>query len=255
MPKFAANLTMMFNEFPFLERFQAAADNGFKAVEYLFPYDHPAELIAEKLASAGLKQALFNMPPGNWDTGDRGLACLPERRDEFASALKTSIQYAKVIGTPLLHMMAGNAPWASQAAITCYRDNLRRAADDAGKAGITVVIEPINGRDMPHYFLNDFDRALAFVTGIAQDNVKLQFDVYHRQILHGDVIVALRRMAGSIGHIQLASVPARNEPMTGELDDRRIFKEIDAVGYQGYIGCEYRPAEGTVEGLGWLKNV
>lgn len=255
MPKFAANLSMMFNERPFLERFQAAADAGFEAVEYLFPYDYPAALVAEKLASAGLRQALFNMPPGDWSAGDRGLASLPERREEFAAALRTAIAYAKVIETPLLHMMAGNASPHDGAAAASYRENLRRAAEATAEAGIGLVIEPINSRDMPGYFLDDFDRALQLIADVGHQNVRLQFDVYHRQILHGDVVMALRRMAESIGHIQIAAVPTRNEPTTGELNDRLILAEIDAIGYQGYVGCEYRPAGITEQGLGWLASL
>ncbi|PLK70291.1 hydroxypyruvate isomerase [Rhizobium sp. TH135] len=255
MPKFAANLSMMFNEVPFLDRFAAAADCGFTAVEYLFPYEHPAELVAERLQAAGLAQALFNMPPGDWAAGERGMAAIPGREADFAAALDTAIAYAKVIGTPLLHMMAGLAPAADPQAIATYRNNLKRAADRTGEAAIGLVIEPINGRDMPGYFLNDFDRAADFIAEMDAAHVKLQFDVYHRQILHGDVIMALRQMAPVIGHIQIASVPERHEPLTGELDDLRIFAEIDAIGYQGYVGCEYRPAAGTREGLGWMSRL
>lgn len=255
MPKFAANLSMLFNEVPFLDRFAAAADCGFTAVEYLFPYDHPAELVAERLQGAGLAQALFNMPPGDWAAGERGMAALPGRESDFAAALDTSISYAKVIGTPLLHMMAGLAPATDPAAIATYLENLKLAADRTGEAGIGLVIEPINGRDMPGYFLNDFNRARDFIAEMDAAHVKLQFDVYHRQILHGDVIMALRQMAPIIGHIQIASVPERHEPLTGELDDLRIFAEIDAIGYQGYVGCEYRPATGTREGLSWMSKL
>ena len=255
MPKFAANLSMMFNEVPFLDRFAAAADCGFTAVEYLFPYEHPAELVAERLQAAGLAQALFNMPPGDWAAGERGMAALPGREVDFSAALETAIAFAKVIGTPLLHMMAGLAPASDPQAIVTYSDNLKRATDRTGEAGIGLVIEPINGRDMPGYFLNDFNRAIDFISDMDAAHVKLQFDVYHRQILHGDVIMALRQMAPVIGHIQIASVPERHEPLTGELDDLRIFAEIDAIGYQGYVGCEYRPASGTREGLGWMSRL
>lgn len=255
MPKFAANLSMMFNEVPFLDRFAAAAKCGFTAVEYLFPYDHPAELVAGRLQAAGLTQALFNMPPGNWAAGERGLAALSGREAEFAAALDTAISYAKVIGTPLLHMMAGLAPPTDSQAVATYRDNLKRAMEATGEAGVGLVIEPINGRDMPGYFLNDFNRAVDFIGEMNAAHVKLQFDIYHRQILHGDVIVALRNMAPVIGHIQTASVPERHEPLSGELDDRRIFAEIDATGYQGYVGCEYRPAASTIEGLGWMNKL
>jgi hydroxypyruvate isomerase len=255
MPKFAANLSMMFNEVPFLDRFAAAADCGFTAVEYLFPYDHPAEVVAERLRAAGLAQALFNMPAGDWEAGERGMAALPGREADFAAALDTAIAYAKVIGTPLLHMMAGLAPATDPEAIKAYRGNLKRATERTGEAGIGLVIEPINGRDMPGYFLNDFNRAVDVVNETNAAHVKLQFDVYHRQILHGDVIMALRQMMPIIGHIQIASVPERHEPLTGELDDRRIFAEIDAIGYRGYIGCEYRPAGGTHDGLSWMKKL
>lgn len=254
MPRFAANLSMMFNEYDFLDRFQAAADAGFKAVEYLFPYDYPPETIAGRLHNAGLEQALFNMPPGNWAAGDRGLAALPERRAEFEAAVDLAIRYAGIIGTPFLHMMAGIADAGEEMAVRSYREALALAADRTEQAGIGLVIEPINKRDMPGYFLNDFDQALAFVTGIGRPHVKLQFDIYHRQILHGDVLTGLRAMMPHIGHIQVASVPKRNEPGTGELNDRAIFSEIDALGYAGFIGCEYRPAGRTEEGLGWMAE-
>ena len=252
MPLFAANLTMMFTEHAFLDRFQAAADAGFEAVEYLFPYDHPAEVVAARLKAAGLKQALFNMPPGDWSKGERGLAALPGRSGEFRASVDHAIRYAGVIGTPLLHMMAGIADASDAAAARSYRDALRFAADRTGEAGIGLVIEPINRRDMPGYFLNDFDQALAFVTELDRPHVKLQFDIYHRQILHGDVITGLRTMIAHVGHIQIAAVPGRNEPGTGELDDIRICAEIDALGYTGFVGCEYRPKRGTVDGLGWM---
>lgn len=254
MPKFAANLSMMFVERPFMERFGSAAAAGFPAVEYLFPYDHPALLVREALDKAGLTQALFNMPPGDWQAGDRGLAALPGRTREFTRALAKSVEYAAIIGSRLLHMMAGIADWQDPSAIRTYTENLRRAADATGEAGIGLVVEPINKRDMPGYFLNDFDRAVDFIGAIGMPHVKLQFDIYHRQILHGDVIVALKSLAPVIGHIQIAAVPLRSEPTTGELDDCRILEVVDAIGYQGYVGCEYRPAGTTQEGLGWLRQ-
>jgi 2-dehydrotetronate isomerase len=255
VPKFAANLSMMFTEVPFLDRFRAAADCGFTAVEFLFPYEHAAEVIADKLSEAGLVQALFNMPPGNWDGGERGLAALPGRESEFAQSVETAISYAGVIGAPRVHMMAGIVSARDTAATNAYQENLKRAAELTGEAGIGLVIEPINGRDMPGYFLDNFDRAVGFIAETNLPHVQLQFDIYHRQILHGDVIMALRRFAPLIGHIQVASVPDRHEPLSGELDDLRIFTEIDAVGYQGYVGCEYRPRRGTKDGLGWMVKV
>ncbi|WP_018897861.1 2-oxo-tetronate isomerase [Rhizobium sp. 2MFCol3.1] len=255
MPRLAANLTMMFNEHAFLDRFQAAADAGFEAVEYLFPYDHPADVVAGRLQAAGLKQALFNMPPGDWAAGERGLAALPERRDEFRAAVGKAIQYAKAIQSPLLHMMAGIADANDPAASACYRDALAYAADATARDGIGLVIEPINGRDMPGYFLNDFNLAVGLIAELNHANVKLQFDIYHRQIIHGDVLVGLEKTMPVIGHVQIASVPKRNEPGTGELDDFRILAALDELGYRGYVGCEYRPAGETVAGLGWMKRL
>jgi hydroxypyruvate isomerase len=254
MPRFAANLSMMFNEHVFLDRFQAAADHGFKAVEYLFPYDFPADVVAERLAASGLKQALFNMPPGDWAAGDRGLASLPARRDEFRRSVETALHYARVIGAPLLHMMAGLSDARDPAAAAAFREALAFAADRTAEEGVGLVIEPINGRDMPGYFLNDFDRALDLIGDLGHPNVRLQFDVYHRQILHGDVLVGLEKAMPLIGHVQIASVPRRHEPGTGELDDFRIFEALDALGYDGYVGCEYRPERDTVAGLGWLTR-
>ncbi|MDQ0322614.1 hydroxypyruvate isomerase [Pararhizobium capsulatum DSM 1112] len=255
MPRFAANLSMMFNEVDFLDRFDAAAKAGFTAVEYLFPYDFPAEMVAEQLRNAGLSQALFNLPPGDWAKGERGLAALPERRDEFRQSVAKAVDYGQIIGTPLLHMMAGIAPHDDPATIASYRDSVSFAADAAGVAGIGLVLEPINSRDMPGYFLNDFNRAADLMADLSHPNIKLQFDIYHRQIIHGDVLVALEQMMPIIGHVQIASVPKRHEPGTGELDDYRIFAALDALGYQGYVGCEYRPAGGTLEGLDWLDKV
>ncbi|WP_438754191.1 2-oxo-tetronate isomerase [Pararhizobium sp. O133] len=254
MPRFAANLSMMFNEVDFLDRFAAAANAGFKAVEYLFPYDFPAETVAERLQAAGLKQALFNLPPGDWAKGERGLASLPERKDEFCQSVAKAVAYGKIIGTPLLHMMAGIAPHNDASAIASYRDAASYAADATGAAGIGLVIEPINSRDMPGYFLNDFNRAADLIADLGHPNIRLQFDIYHRQIINGDMLVALEQMMPIIGHVQIASVPKRQEPGTGELNDFRIFAALDALGYTGYVGCEYRPANGTVEGLGWLSG-
>ena len=254
MPRFAANLTMMFNELSFLDRFAAAADCGFAAVEFLFPYEHAPEEIAERLTQSGLKQALFNLPPGDWAGGDRGLAALPARRDEFRRSVGTALDYARVLEVPNIHMMAGIASPLAAAAIDAYRDALRFAADAAAEAGVGLLIEPINGRDMPGYFLNDFNRAAGFIGDLGHPAVKLQFDVYHRQIMHGDVLKALGAMMPIIGHVQIASVPVRHEPGSGELDDFRIFEALDTLGYAGWVGCEYRPAGATRDGLDWMKR-
>ncbi|MFA7413408.1 MAG: 2-oxo-tetronate isomerase [Rhizobium sp.] len=253
MPRFAANLTMMFNETGFLDRFAAAAAAGFKAVEFLFPYEFDADVIRSQLEAAGLTQALFNLPPGDWAAGERGLAALTGREGEFRQSVDTALRYASATGVGRLHVMSGLANRSDAKARDSFRASLALACDKAGEAGLDVLIEPINPRDMPGYFLNDFNFAADLIADMGRPNLKLQFDIYHRQIIHGDVIRGLREMMPIIGHIQIASVPARNEPGTGELDDFRVLRELDALGYAGYVGCEYRPAGDTVAGLGWLK--
>jgi hydroxypyruvate isomerase len=255
MPRFAANLTMMFTEYAFLDRFQAAADAGFSAVEFLFPYDFAPDDIAKRMSKAGVVPALFNMPPGDWARGERGLAALGGREDEFRASVETALHYARILDVPTLHMMAGIADPFDPAAVRCFDASLAYAAEQAAGAGVTVVIEPLNGRDMPGYFLRDFGQAHELVARAKSANVKLQFDIYHRQILHGDVIIGLSQMMPQIGHIQIASVPDRHEPGSGELDDFRILAEIDALGYAGYVGCEYRPAGRTEDGLAWMERV
>jgi 2-dehydrotetronate isomerase len=253
MPKFAANLTMMFNEWAFLDRFKAAADVGFEAVEFLFPYDYPPEEIADQLTQNGLKQALFNLPPGDWAKGERGLAALPESAEEFQKSVQTALDYAVQLNVPTLHMMSGLANKANEPAVAAYRKALEFTCEAAAPHGINIVIEPINARDMPGYFLSDFSFAANLIADMALPNLRLQYDIYHRQIIHGDVMMSLEKLMPIIGHVQIASVPKRHEPLTGELDDARIFQYLDALGYQGFVGCEYRPANGTVDGLGWLK--
>ncbi len=252
MPRFAANLTLMFTERPFADRFDAAAAAGFTAVEFLFPYALEPEAVAERLDRNRLDLALFNLPPGDWEAGDRGVAALPERAAEFAASLPTALRYAKVCGAKRLHLMAGRADKADPAALRCYRDSVTRAAEALGAQGIDLVLEPINGRDMPGYFLNDFEWAAAFINGLGLPNLKLQFDLYHRQIMHGDVAMALRRMMPMIGHVQVASVPSRNEPDGEELNWPFLFDELDRLGYAGFVGCEYRPRGRTEDGLGWF---
>lgn len=252
MPRFAANLTMMFTETPFAERFDAAAAAGFTAVEFLFPYALEPEEVAERLLRNRLDVALFNMPPGNWEAGDRGMAALPERAAELQQSIATALRYAKATGVPRLHLMAGLADSTDPASARTYRDSVTRCAETLGAHGLDLVLEPINGRDMPGYFLNDFERAAELIDEIALPNLKLQFDLYHRQILHGDISMALRRMLPMIGHIQIASVPSRNEPDGEELNWPFLFAELDRLGYDGYVGCEYRPRGRTQDGLGWF---
>lgn len=251
MPRFAANLTMLFNERPFLDRFAAAADAGFRAVEFLFPYDHPAEAVRKAADAAGVQIVLFNMPPGDWAAGERGIAAFPDRAEEFSRAVATALDYAAVLSVPRLHLMAGVAP-ADATHLARYRDAISEAAERAAPLGIDILLEPLNGRDVPGYLLADFAMAAAEIARLQRPNVKLQFDIYHRQIMHGDVLTALKEMLSIIGHIQTASVPARNEPGTGELNDARIFEWLDEIGYQGHIGCEYRPLSSTEAGLGWI---
>ncbi len=253
MPQFAANLTMMFTEWPFLDRFDAAANSGFTAVEYLFPYEHPPEAIAVRLARNGLTQALFNLPPGDWSAGERGLAALPGRLDEIMAGTERALAYAEATGAKRLHLMSGLGQPSDAATAAIYRRAVAATTERLANAGIDLLLEPINRRDMPGYFLSDFAIAEALIAELGLPNLKLQFDIYHRQILHGDVTMALRRLMPMIGHVQIASVPARNEPDGGEISYPFLFEELDRLGYDGYVGCEYRPLQGTREGLGWFN--
>jgi hydroxypyruvate isomerase len=252
VPRFAANLSFLFTERPFLERFAAAAAAGFRAVEILFPYDHLAEAVAERLAASELELALFNLPPGDWAAGERGLAALPSRAAEFRASVDRALGYAQVTRTTRLHALAGLADSGDKAAAAAYRDALAYACERAGPLGIDVLIEPINGRDIPGYFLDSFERAAELIEAMRLPNLRLQFDVYHRQILRGDVIRGLAALMPLIGHVQVASVPDRREPGSGEIDDAAVFAALDRLGYRGFVGCEYRPAGRTEDGLGWF---
>lgn len=257
MPKFAANLTMMFNEVPYPQRFAAAAKAGFAAVEFLFPYDYPPAEVARWLQEAGLKNALFNMPPGDWAAGERGVASLPGREEEFRAGVARAIEYARALGTPSIHAMAGLLP--SGADRKRHREvfvaNLRHAAKALAGEGRTLLIEPINSRDIPGYFLNTQAEAHAIREEIDQPNLKVQMDFYHAQIVEGDLSVTLRKHIAHVGHVQIASVPDRHEPDEGEIDYRHIFRLLDELGYPGWVGCEYRPRGRTEDGLGWLKEL
>lgn len=255
MPRFAANLSMMFTEWAFLDRFAAAADAGFTAVEYLFPYDHHPDQIAGKLSAAGLTQALFNLPPGDWSAGERGLAACPERQAAFRDALETALPYIAATNVRRLHAMSGCADPAKPRARDIYLENLCWAADILAGHDVELLIEPINPRDMPGYFMRDFGLAHDILSAANRPNLRLQFDIYHRQILHGDVTTALRDLMPLIGHIQIAGVPHRHEPDFGELNYAFLFEEIDRLNYQGFIGCEYRPRAGTIAGLAWLREM
>ncbi len=252
MPRFAANLSMMFNEVPFLDRFDAAAQAGFTAVEFLFPYDHPPEAIAERLKRNGLTQALFNLPPGNWDAGEKGFAALPDRFADLQASLTTALPYAKATGVKRVHLMAGMTG-RSDATVAAFRKSVVAAAEFFAPHGLDVVLEPINSRNIPGYFLNGFGFARDLIEELRLANLKLQFDIYHCQIIHGDVTMRLREMMPIIGHIQIASIPSRNEPDGEELNYPFLFDELDRLGYGGFVGCEYNPRGKTTDGLAWFK--
>jgi len=257
MPKFAANLTMMFNEVPFPQRFAAAARAGFEAVEFLFPYDHAPHEVAQWLNENGLTNALFNMPPGDWANGERGLAALPGREAEFRAGVARALEYAQALGTKRLHAMAGLVPAgaARERHREVFIDNLRYAARELARHGITLLIEPINPRDMPGYFLGSQAEAHAIRAAVGEPNLQVQLDFYHAQIVEGDLATGLRKHFAGVGHVQIASVPERHEPDDGEVNYRYLFRLLDELGYDGWVGCEYRPRGRTEDGLGWMATL
>jgi 2-dehydrotetronate isomerase len=254
MPRFAANLSMMFTEHPFLDRFAAAAKAGFTAVEFLFPYDYPSEEIGKRLRDAGLTQALFNLPPGDWAAGEKGFAALPARFDDLKASLATALPYAQATGVGRVHLMAGIAQRSDAKAVEAFYKSVAYAAEFFAPHGLDVVLEPINPRNVPGYFLNDFHVARDLIRELKLPNLKLQFDIYHCQIIHGDVTMRLREMMDIIGHIQIASVPSRNEPDGEELNYPFLFAEFDRLGYAGFVGCEYNPRGRTEDGLAWFDQ-
>lgn len=255
MPKFAANLSMMFNEVPFPERFAAAAKAGFKGVEFLFPYDYTPAEVAGWLKENKLENALFNLPPGDFAGGERGIASLPGREQEFRDGVAKAIDYALALGTPKVHCMAGLFPAGADRGKhrAVYVENVRYAAQELAKHGRMLVIEPINPRDIPGYFINTQAEGHAICKEIGLPNLKVQMDFYHCQIVEGDLTMTFKNNFVGIGHVQIASVPTRNEPDQGEINYRHIFKLLDEMGYDGWVGCEYRPRGRTEEGLGWLE--
>ena len=262
MPKFAANLSMLYPELAFLDRFEAAAQDGFKAVEYLFPYAFEPAEIAARLKAHGLQQVLFNAPPGDWDAGERGLACRPGREAEFRTGFALALDYAAALNCPRIHVMAGLLPAGSdrEALSATYIRNVRWAAGEAARQGVHVLIEPINLRDMPGFFLNRQDQAHQIIAEVGAPNLQVQMDLYHCQITEGDLAMKLRQYlpTGNVGHLQIAGVPQRHEPDLGELNYPYLFEVLDELGYTGWVGCEYRPKAGllpggTSAGLGWLK--
>jgi hydroxypyruvate isomerase len=257
MPHFAANLSMLYPEHDFLDRFAAAARDGFEAVEYLFPYAWQAADLAQRLADHRLQQVLFNAPPGDWDAGERGIACLPGREDEFRRGFDRALHYAQALACPRVHVMAGRvAPDAERArAQATYEGNLAWAARQASGLGCDVLIEPINTRDIPAYFLSRQDEAHRVVQAIGASNLKVQMDLYHCQIVEGDLSAKLRQYlpTGRVGHLQIAGVPDRHEPDVGELNYPCLFALLDELGWNTPIGCEYRPRAGTSAGLAWFE--
>lgn len=253
MPRLAPNLSLMFTELPFAERFEAAARWGFRGVEFHFPYLLDPEAIRQHLDLNGLEQVLFNMPPGDWDAGERGLAALPGRQAEFEQGIEQVTRYASELGCTRVHCMAGIAEHSGRNE-RLYKENLRRACRALKPYGIDVLIEPINTRDMPGYFLSHTGTARAVIEELAEPNLGLQFDVYHCQIMEGDLTTHLIDLKHLIGHVQIAGVPGRNEPDTGEVNYAHIFQALDDLGYDGWVGCEYKPKNGTEEGLRWLQK-
>jgi len=255
MPKFNANLTMLFNEVDFLDRFDAAANAGFKGVEYLFPYSYTKEQLAERLAKNRLIQVLHNLPAGDWAKGERGIACLSDRVGEFQDGVGKAIEYARALQCKQVNCLAGIAPTGVDPAKLrdTFVGNLQFAAGKLKAAGIALLIEPCNTRDIPGFYLNRSKQAIEIIDDVGSDNLFLQYDIYHMQIMEGDLAPTIQRNLGSIRHLQLADNPGRNEPGTGEINYPFLFQFIDKLGFTGWIGCEYKPRGTTVDGLAWLK--
>jgi len=256
MIRLAANLSMLFTEHDFLDRFAAAAAAGFRGVEYLFPYAYAAETLRAALDETGLEQVLFNLPPGDWAAGERGIASLPGREAEFRDSVSEALRYAEMLDCPRVHAMAGLLPPDADAETQAahhasYVANLRFAAREAAKCHREVLIEPINTRDMPGYFLSRQRQAMTILAEVDEPNLRLQFDFYHCQIMDGDLTRHLERQFERVGHVQIAGVPQRHEPDVGEVHYPALFARLEALGYTGWVGAEYRPAAGTREGLGW----
>ena len=255
MLKFSANLSFLYQELDFLDRFAAAAKDGFGAVEYLGPYAETPEAVAKALRDNGLAQALFNVPSGNWAGGERGIACLPERVDEFRTGVRTALDYAAALNCPKVNVISGLVPAGAEMQVLedTLVENLKFAADLCAKAGVKLLVEPINTRDIPGFFLTTTKQAEGILDRVGSPNLYIQYDVYHMQVMEGDLIPTYTRLKDRIGHIQVADNPGRNEPGTGEIDYPFVLGEIDRLGYDGWIGCEYKPKNGTTAGLGWMK--
>ena len=255
MPQFAANLTMLFNESPFMDRFEKAAKSGFQAVEFLFPYAFSAQEIKQKLEQNKLQLVLHNLPAGDWDAGERGIACLPDRVSEFQAGVAKAIEYAKELGVKQINCLAGKAPLGvnPDELRKTFVSNLIFAAAELKKVNIRLLIEPINTFDIPGFYLSTTKQAVEIINEVGSDNLFIQYDIYHAQRMEGELCNTLEANLSKIAHIQLADNPGRNEPGTGEINYGHLFKFIDSIGYQGWIGCEYKPASNTEAGLGWIK--
>jgi len=260
MPRFAANLSTMFTEVAFLDRFGEAAQAGFRGVEFLFPYAFTVREVAERARANGVEVVLFNAPPGDWDAGDRGLASVPGREHEFSAGIASALRYAQALGTSRLHVMAGIVPADADAderarRLRLYLRHLRQACEEAAPLGVTILIEPLNPRDVPNYLIARQEDAHAVREAVGMPNLKVQMDLYHCQIVEGDLAEKLRRWMPHVGHVQIAGVPGRHEPDVGEVNYAYLFKLLDELRYEGWVGCEYRPAKGTQEGLGWFYRL
>jgi hydroxypyruvate isomerase len=258
MPRFSANLSMLFTEYDFLDRFDAAARAGFTGVEYVGPYDHPPETVAARLKKNGLSQVLFNLPAGNWAGGERGIAVLPDRIDEFRRGVDTAIAYARALACPQVNCLAGIAPAGVDPAVleNVFVENLKYAAPRFEAAGIKLLIEAINTKvDIPGFFLANSAQALAIIDRVGSDNLFFQYDIYHMQVMEGDLARTIENNLGRIAHIQLADNPGRHEPGTGEINFPYLYEHLDRIGYAGWIGAEYKPKAGTEAGLGWFRSL
>ena len=257
MPRFAANLTMLFTEAPFLDRFERAAKAGFKAVEFLFPYAFEAAQIRQRLDDHGLALVLHNLPAGDWDAGERGIACLPDRRHDFRAGVGRAIEYAQALGVGQLNCLAGKVPAgvAGDVLRATFVENLAYAASALKGAGLKLLIEPINTFDIPGFYLNRTAQAADILAEVGADNAFIQYDIYHAQRMEGELAATLQKYLPLIGHIQLADNPGRNEPGTGEINYPFLFAHLDRLGYDGWIGCEYKPATTTEAGLGWRQRL
>jgi hydroxypyruvate isomerase len=257
MPKFAANLTMLFTELPFLDRFEAAARAGFHAVEFLFPYAYDAQELRRRLDDNGLQLVLHNLPPGDWDGGERGIACHPDRVDEFRAGVARGIEYAQALGVRQLNCLAGKAPAGVNDALLRQTlvDNLRYAAQQLQQAGLRLLVEPINSFDIPGFYVNRTQQAIDILDEVGADNAFVQYDIYHAQRMEGELAATISRYLGRIAHMQLADNPGRHEPGSGEISYAFLFAHLDRIGYDGWIGCEYKPATTTEAGLGWIDRL